>query len=203
VSRRRAARRRVLARRWTICVIALVIVCVAVFGIAPLFKKAIRDLTLPLNYSSIIRQQATQKHLDAALIAAVIDAETGFDARTSPTGAEGLMQMEPATAEFLARRSGGSGFTVADLSTPSVNIAYGSYYLRYLLNEFAGDETAALAAYNGGETNVNDWIRRAQSEGHSFGTGDIPFPQTRAYVEKVENLQQSYRHKYAGELGYD
>ncbi len=63
----------------------------------PLFQRAIRDLELPLAYASIIRQQAAEKHLDPALVAAVIYAETKFDARTSPTGAEGLMQIEPAT----------------------------------------------------------------------------------------------------------
>jgi soluble lytic murein transglycosylase len=202
VARRRAGRRRTFVRRWTFSVGLVVVVVVAVFAIAPLFQKAIRDLTLPLSYSSIIRQQAAAKHLDPALVAAVIDAETGFDARTSPAGAEGLMQMEPATAQFLAKRSGGTAFTVADLATPQVNIAYGSYYLRYLLNEFGGDETAALAAYNGGDTNVGQWIRAARAAGHPFGTSDIPFPQTRAYVEKVENLQQSYRRKYPAQLGY-
>ena len=67
----------------------------------------------------MIREQAAAKHLDPALIAAVIYAETKFDPRTSPAGAEGLMQIEPATAEFLAKLSGGYRFTTSDLATPS------------------------------------------------------------------------------------
>jgi soluble lytic murein transglycosylase len=146
VSRRRAARRRVLVRRWiTVAVVAAVLIA-AVIAALPLFQRAIRALTLPLQYSSIIVQQARSEHLDPALVAAVIDTETGFDARTSPTGAEGLMQIEPATAEFLARRSGGYAFNVADLGTPQINITYGCYYLRYLLDEYGGDLVAALAA---------------------------------------------------------
>ena len=169
---------------------------------APLFQKAINYLTLPLSYQGIIRTQAAQKHLDPALVAAVIYAETKYDPRTSPTGAEGLMQIEPQTAEFLAHRSGATTFRVSDLGTPAVNIAYGSYYLRYLLNEYGGDEVLALAAYNGGETNVDRWVAKAKARGQDFGADDIPFPETRAYVEKVLQAQQDYRSTYAKQLGY-
>jgi soluble lytic murein transglycosylase len=173
----------------------------AVQAARPLFQRAIRDLTLPLHDSAIIDAQAHAKGLDPALVAAVIDAETGFDARTSAAGAEGLMQLEPATAEALARQSGATTFHVSDLGTPAVNIAYGAYYLRQLLHTFGGDETAALAAYNGGETNVGTWIAQAHSEGHPFGLNDIPFPATRAYVQKVEQAQREYRQKYPRQLG--
>ena len=196
-------------RRRLKVLLALVLCGLLGFLISPLFEKAIQQLTLPLEYQSIIRQQAAAKGIDPALIAAVIYAETRFDARTSPTGAEGLMQIEPATAEFLARRSGGTAFTVADLATPAVNIAYGSYYLRYLMDEFGSSgqstnttELLALAAYNGGETNVHRWLADARGRGQAFTIDDIPFPQTRAYVEKVMQVQQQYRQNYARELGY-
>ena len=82
-------------------------VALAAVLLEPTVKRIVRDLTLPLDDVAVIREQAREKHLDPALIAAVIYAETKFDARTSPTGAIGLMQIEPATAEFLAHRSGG------------------------------------------------------------------------------------------------
>ena len=134
---------------------------VALLLALPLAKRAVNALGLPLQYSSVIRQEAAAKHLDPALVAAVIYAETKFDARTSPAGAVGLMQLMPETATFLAKRSGATTFTTADLSTPQVNIAYGSYYLRYLLNVYHGNTVLALAAYNGGETNVDSWVRSA------------------------------------------
>jgi soluble lytic murein transglycosylase len=197
VQRRSTRRRRLIA--------ALVFVAVLGFfgigSVSPLFQKALRDFTLPLRDSAIIKQQAASKQLDPALVAAVIYAETGFDARTSTAGAEGLMQIEPATAEALAHQSGGTAFHVSDLGTPAVNIAYGSYYLRELLNNFHGDEIAALAAYNGGEGNVDRWISRAHHAGHAFGIGDIPFPATRAYVSKVLRAETEYRQKYPGPLG--
>jgi soluble lytic murein transglycosylase len=196
-------------RRRLFVLIGLVACGVLGLLIAPLFQKAIQHLTLPLQYPAIIRQQAADKHLDPALIAAVIYAETRFVPRTSSAGAEGLMQIEPATAEFLARKSGAKTFTTADLGTPAVNIAYGSYYLRYLMNEFSGSgqpsettEVLALAAYNGGDTNVQHWLALAREEGHDFTISDIPFPQTRAYVEKVMHAQQRYRDQYARQLGY-
>src|ERR1700757_1904614 len=148
-------------------------------------ESVVRHRGLPLSEAAVIRQQAAEKHLDPALIAAVIYAETKFDSRTSPAGAEGLMQILPQTAEFLAHRSGATTFTLGDLGTPQVNIAYGSYYLRYLLNEYAGNEVAALAAYNGGETNVSRWIAQERSEGRPLTISEIPFPETRAYVARV------------------
>ncbi len=167
----------------------------------PLLHTELRKLTLPLEHADIIRQQAREKQLDAALIAAVIYAETKFVSRPSSAGAEGLMQILPATASFLAHRSGATTFTTADLATPQVNIAYGSYYLRYLLDRYGHDETLALAAYNGGAGNVDSWLARARSQGQPFTLESIPFPETRAYVVKVEQAQRDYRANYAAELG--
>jgi soluble lytic murein transglycosylase len=199
------ARSRAITRRRRARLGAVLIVGLIVLGVVlamPLFRKAVNDLTLPIAYSDVIRQQAAQKHIDPALIAAVIYAETKFDPRQSSAGAEGLMQILPQTAEFLARRSGATTFHVRDLGTPEVNIAYGSYYIRYLLDEYHGSEMLALAAYNGGETNVNRWLATARDRGLTLAVTDIPFPQTRAYVEKVLGAQRDYRRAYASQLGY-
>jgi soluble lytic murein transglycosylase len=177
-------------------------IVVALLLALPLAKRAVNALGLPLQYSSMIRQEAAAKHLDPALVAAVIYAETKFDPRTSSAGAVGLMQLLPQTATFLAERSGATTFSTADLSTPQVNIAYGSYYLRYLLNEYHGDTVLALAAYNGGETNVNNWVSSAHADGQRFRVGDIPFPETRAYVQRVLSARGQYRKTYASALGY-
>ena len=174
----------------------LVVVVTAAVLVLPAVRRLVRNLTLPLAYASMIREQAREKHLDPALIAAVIFAETKFVPRTSTTGALGLMQIEPATAEFLARRSGGTSFAIADLDSPDINIRYGSYYLRYLLDRYGGDETLALAAYNGGETNVDAWLAEAHTAGVPFTIASIPFAQTRAYVTRVERAQVSYTKDY-------
>ena len=175
---------------------------VGVILLLPVFRMAVREFTLPLRYQDVIRQEAADKHLDPAFIAAVIYAETKFYPRTSSTGAEGLMQIEPATALFLAKRSGATTFTTADLATPEVNIAYGSYYLRYLLDHYHQNKVLALAAYNGGITNVDRWEAAAQGQGHSLTVSEIPFPETQAYVERVLDAQRDYRKTYPTELGY-
>lgn len=205
INARRSPRRSHTARRRRVAVSTFVGVLVLAVGVVlamPLFRRAVNDLTLPLAYSDVIRQQAAEKHIDPALIAAVIYAETKFDPRPSSAGAEGLMQILPGTAEFLARRSGAVTFTLSDLGTPQVNIAYGSYYLRYLLDLYGGQEIPALAAYNGGETNVDRWLAQERSEDRPLTIGEIPFPQTKAYVERVLQAQQAYRRTYPAQLGY-
>jgi soluble lytic murein transglycosylase len=196
--RARAVRR----RRYVVLLGALVLAAIAVALTLPLARKAINDLSLPLTNADIIRQQAAQKHLDPALIAAVIYAETKFDPRPSPAGAQGLMQLMPQTAEFLAHRSGGVDFRVGDLATPQVNIAYGSYYLRYLIDHYGRNVPLALAAYNAGEANVDRWAADARARGHPLTIGQIPFAETRLYVERVLSSQQAYRRVYPRQLGY-
>ena len=77
------------------------------------------------------------------------------------------MQILPETAYYLAKLSGGRRFTSSDLATPSVNVAYGSYYLRYLLDHYGGNEVLALAAYNGGLANVDRWVAQADAAGRA------------------------------------
>ena len=170
---------------------------IAEFG--PL-DDAVRELTLPLRHEDIIRQQARDKGLDPALIAAVIYEESKFRDQTSHAGARGLMQITPATAKFIARDSGGVRFTQEDLATPQVNISYGAYYLRYLLRRYDGDVPMAVAAYNAGETNVNRWIEEAGGR-DSFESDDIAFPETRTYVDGVLEHRDEYADHYADELG--
>jgi peptidoglycan lytic transglycosylase len=156
---------------------------------------------LPLAHAALIREQAAAKRLDPALIAGVIYAETKFEPRTSSAGALGLMQIEPSTAEYIAHLSGGIRFTTDDLSTPKINVAYGSWYLRYLLNHYGGEEMLAVAAYNGGLANVDGWVAKAREEGRRLRVADIPFPETRVYVRRVMRAQREYRSAYARQLG--
>ncbi len=178
-------------------VLAALVVGLIVSGV----DDVVRRLGLPLSDASVIREQAGQKHLDPALIAAVIYAETKFDPRPSPAGAEGLMQILPGTAYFIAHMSGGTRFTAGDLATPRINVAYGSYYLRYLLQHYNGNEMLAVAAYNAGLANVDSWVAHANAAGTSLTVATIPFPETREYVQRVLEAQREYRTDYSRELG--
>ncbi len=149
-------------------------------------------LRYPLKYEQIVRGHAHNYRLDPALLAAVIYAESKFhsDVR-SDSGAIGLMQLLPDTAKGIAVHTGGSRFRVQDLYNPEINVRYGSWYLRHLLNKYRNEETA-LAAYNAGQDNVDRWRREG---------GKIEFSETRHYVSRVEDLKRLYRRGYGADLG--
>jgi soluble lytic murein transglycosylase len=150
-------------------------------------------LWYPLHYDAIVRGHAKNYDLEPALLAAVIEQESKFNANAkSSAGAIGLMQLQPTTAKGIAIRTGGSKFVLSDLYDPEINVRYGAWYLHHLLAKY-DDERLALAAYNAGQQNVDEW--RAAGE-------DIQFSETRAYVDKVERLKKIYRRAYATELGY-
>jgi len=180
-------------------VIGLVLVIGLAIGYAVAHRDEltdrIKEVTLPLRHEDIIRQQAQEKDIPADLIAAVIYAESRFRDQESHAGARGLMQVTPQTAELIESLSGGSTFQADDLSDPDLNIRYGTFYLRYLLDKFDQNLTAALAAYNGGETNVAAW------GGSDLSIDDIEFEETHNYVEKVLEKRDEYRHNYGDELG--
>ncbi len=168
-------------------------------GVGP-FGDAVRKITLPLNHEDVIRQQAAAKDLDPALIAAVIYQESRFRPRESSAGAKGLMQILPDTARFIARESGGTQFEIPDLATPDINIRYGSWYLRYLEGRY-GDAGLVAAAYNAGETNLDQWLEDAGGRKAFDLERDIPFKETRAYVAGVLEKREEYRKHYPEELG--
>jgi soluble lytic murein transglycosylase len=173
------------------------VVVIAVAGLGFLYLQEAKPawwerLWYPLSYSAIIRGHARNYDLDPALLAAVVYQESKFDADArSDSGAIGLMQLLPATAKGIAVHTGGSRFRVDDLYDPELNVRYGAWYLRHLLEKY-GDEQTALAAYNAGQDNVDRW----RAEG-----GGIAFAETRRYVHRVEELKEIYRKAYARQLG--
>jgi soluble lytic murein transglycosylase len=168
----------------TVLVLAVAVGAVYLRNGEPKWLDRIR---YPLRYEQIVRGHAKNYDLDPALLAAVIYQESKFRADAkSNSGAIGLMQLRPETAEGIAIRTGGARFRVSDLYNPEINVRYGSWYLRHLLDKY-GDEKDALAAYNAGQRNVDEW--RAEGKG-------IQFSETREYVDRVEHLKGVYRDAY-------
>ncbi|HEX5489312.1 MAG TPA: lytic transglycosylase domain-containing protein [Rhodanobacteraceae bacterium] len=137
--------------------------------------------TVPLHlaaYGNDIRAAAKQTGVSAALLRAVIHAESGFNSRAlSYKGAQGLMQLMPATAVELG---------VGDAFDPGQNISGGARYLAMLLRDYHGDVGLAAAAYNAGEGAVS-----------KYG-GVPPYAETQVYVKRVALLYQRYRKALAG-----
>lgn len=193
---------------WLIAASA-VAVAALIFAISRLdIGEAIRELTLPLRHDDIIRQEASDEDIatvadeqislpatDPALLAAIIYAESRFHDQTSTAGARGLMQITPDTADTIEKISGGETFVFEDLADPELNIRYGSFFFRYLLYLYDGNEAAALAAYNAGIGNADSW------GGSDLDPDDIEFEETRNYVDQVLDRREEYRDNYADELG--
>ncbi|MDQ2629918.1 MAG: lytic transglycosylase domain-containing protein [Actinomycetota bacterium] len=192
--------KRKVRRRRRLAALGAVAVLLGVFAGALVasgtFDEALQELTLPLRHEDVIRQQSEEKEVDASLIAAVIYSESKFKDQTSSAGARGLMQITPEAAEYIEKQSGGTTFELSDLGDPELNIRYGTFLLRELLDRYEGDEAAALAAYNAGPGNADEW------GGADLTIEDIEFPETRAYVEEVLEKKHEYRSEYATELGY-
>jgi soluble lytic murein transglycosylase len=151
----------------------------------------------PLAYRSEIVGYAHIYHLDPALVAAVIYEESRFRPDTSSSaGAIGLMQLLPSTARGIAEHTGGGRFRIPqDLYVPDLNIRYGCWYLGHLERRYAGRRDAtdlALAAYNAGQANVDEWIAHTPA-GHAVR---LRFTATRDYVADVRATQALYRRAY-------
>ena len=177
-----------LAVAVSLLLLALAGAALFVFETSPPWFERLR---YPLRYGAIVRAGARAEGLDPALIAAVIYAESKFrPTAVSSAGAIGLMQLTPTTAEAIALRTGGTAFRVSDLTDPTINIRYGSWYLHDLFAKYRS-VALALAAYNAGQGNVDRWL--------AAGDG-IPFPETRDYVARVEQLEQVYRDAWHSQL---
>jgi soluble lytic murein transglycosylase len=199
---KRRGRARLKRRRLVLLLAGAVIAALVLISLKPWADKAVQELKLPLRHEDVIRQQAKDKNLDPTLIAGVIYVESRFRDQTSHAGAKGLMQLMPSTADYIARKSGGTQFVEGDLADPQINISYGSWYLRYLLQRYHGNVALALAAYNAGEGKVDEWWLDAADRGEKFAVArHIPFPETREYVSKVLDARRAYRKEYAAELG--
>lgn len=179
---------------------AVVILGVIVGGAALVLERmqpdAYQRLRHPLAYESLVRTTAANYDLDPALLASVIASESAFAAdAVSPVGAIGLMQILPSTGESIANRRGIEDFDPATLSDPAVNLDFGAWYLRDLIDKYADHPQAldlALAAYNAGQGNVDAW-----AEGTPVGEAVvIPYPETRAYIAKVQRLETIYREAW-------
>lgn len=154
-----------------------------------------RRLSYPLDYEPSIQAAAKRHAVDPYLITAMIRVESSFDPEVkSPKGAVGLMQVLPSTARYVEKRRGNSRLTTS-LVRPAYNIDIGTAYFRYLVDRY-GTTEYALAAYNGGEANVDKWIAGRESETPREVVRDFPFPETRAFVRKVLETRLIYLELY-------
>jgi len=173
--------------------IVLFLLVVAATAVRPLGR-----LFYPVPYREMVFFYARQNGLDPLLVLALMRTESKFfPLAVSSTGARGLMQLMPETADWVARKLGVE-FQVERLFEPEYNLRLGTWYLAYILREFNGNLTAALAAYNGGKEKVKEWLVTGTWSGTMADLEKIPFPETRGFVRQVLRDYSIYRWLYRG-----
>ncbi len=156
------------------------------------------EFLYPLGYWELVKEQSARHALDPYLVVALIREESAFGERVvSRAGAVGLMQLLPKTADQLSKGAGGS-VERADLDSPAANVGLGTRYLAQMLEEFNGNWTQALAAYNAGPHHVRRWLETRGYRGDDEFVEEIPFPETQHYVKRVLGSYHRYRAQYAG-----
>ena len=193
--RKRSARARAL-RTAGIALLSGVLLSVGAYFLNIRMEKN----TYRLAYAEAILRESGAFGLDPCLVAAVIHCESRGQAEAcSPKGARGLMQIMPATGEWISEKLALTSFTEDALYEADVNIRLGCWYLSYLLEKYDGEKDLALAAYNAGPGNVKKWLEDpAYSENGRLTA--IPFSETEAYVKRVNAASEKYRELYEEEL---
>lgn len=160
-------------------------------------SKAFWRFVYPLPYKEIIFAEAAHNNVDPYLVAAIIRTESNFAPQAeSKRGARGIMQIMPETGTWAADRMNLQGFHPDTLYDTATNIKIGCWYLNNLNLEFRGNKILVVAAYNAGRGNVRGWLQEEQWSGEHAAVDQIPFEETRIYVNKVLKSYRWYRYLY-------
>ncbi|MTI48565.1 MAG: lytic transglycosylase domain-containing protein [Firmicutes bacterium] len=174
----------------------MIIILIAILSVAFFSIKWVANVLYPLHYKEYIDNYSSEFQVDPLLVASIIKAESKFykDA-TSNKGAIGLMQITPSTGSWIASQMGIEEYKVDILYDPETNIMMGCWYIDNLNKQF-GNIELVLAAYNGGRGNVKKWLGDTQYSLDGENLYDIPFSETKKYVEKVKQNYKIYKILY-------
>ena len=171
-----------------IALVALVILIFGVFGLKILY---------PLKYGDLVEKYSNENNLDKMLVYAIIKAESNFNPEiTSHSGAMGLMQIMEETGQEIAEELDVEYEEKEDLYKPEVNIMIGTKYFANLLKTYKNNMNLALAAYNAGIGNVNEWIKEGIIKADGSDVENIPFKETNNYVRKILRDYKIYKDLY-------
>jgi soluble lytic murein transglycosylase len=187
--------------KWGIIILVIVVVGLSLYkGITDYFD----DFFYRIAYENYIYEYSDKYGIDPYLVMAVIKVESNFKTDAiSPKGAIGLMQIMPETGKWLAKINKFDNYSDEALMEAETNIMYGCSYLNWLNKQFDGDRTKVLAGYNGGIGNVKEWLNDQQYSRDGISLDNIPFPETKNYVKKVEHYYDIYKKRYGkGKISY-
>lgn len=162
------------------------------------FSAGVKQRLYPIDHADELIAAADRYGLDRALVAAVVKTESGFKANAvSSVGARGLMQLMPATAEWIASKRG-LDYDEERLFDVETNLDYGCWLLKYLIDRYGGSVRNALIAYNAGSGRLDEWLKTGADDNGELI--EIPYPETRSYVQKITELTEKYRDLYEDTL---
>lgn len=163
-----------------------------------LWHKPILRLFFVLDYGNQIVAYSRENQVNPAMISAIVFTESRFDTLAkSHKGALGLMQIMPETGAGVARELNWEEFSSNDLLDPDKNLRIGIWYIAYLKRQFNYNDYLALASYNAGLSNVNNWITEGTWDGDTVRIEQIPFPETKKYLLQIMFLKRIYSYLYS------
>ena len=186
-----------------------VIVSIVLFVVSSLLhgktSRSFNESLYPVKYEYYVESYAREFNVDVCLVYGVIRTESGFDPNAvSQAGAIGLMQLMPDTFTWLQNyRTDFMPDKLLDSSElykPQVNIEYGTYLLRYLLDRYDGDVSLAIIAYNAGYGNVDNWLADGTIPKTGVTSGSVPFSETANYLDRVTEAMEMYRSLYYSDV---
>jgi soluble lytic murein transglycosylase len=155
-------------------------------------------LRFPTPYRDLMQAHINENALDEAWVYGLIRQESRFiGVARSSAGASGLMQVMPATAKWIAKRLGMTGYQPAMITQLDTNMRFGTHYMRYTLDRMEGQALMATAAYNAGPSRPKRWAAQQPLDGPIYAD-TIPFTETRDYVKKV----MANAYYYAQQMGH-
>jgi soluble lytic murein transglycosylase len=181
-----------MGRRILLVIFITLAAIAAIIGVVFLRDYILRQ-QFPLEYEDLIVKYSNAYNLDPYFVAALIDTESDFnDKAVSKDGAQGLMQIMPDTAEWIAQKLDVQDYNMMD---PENNIEFGCWYLNFLQDKFSGEEQLMMAAYNAGHNKVEEWLAKGYSKDGAT-LDEIPYAETKNYVNKVSRAYEQYKKLY-------
>ena len=157
----------------------------------------IKMARFPIKYEEAVTKYSQIYELDPYMVYSIIKVESSFDEKAeSNKGARGLMQITPSTGEWIAEKLKIKEFDSDDLFLPEINIMMGTWYFNYLTEKFDNDITLAIAAYNAGPGNVQNWLNDEDISHNGEELNRIPYRETENYVKKFNNAYEQYKELY-------
>ena len=191
--RRRARRLRLIA---AIAALVLALAALTVWIVVDRAPEVVMQ-RYPMEYESTIRLCARLNDIPPAYVAAVILAESSYDPQAvSSVNAQGLMQLLPSTAEWIAGRLGET-YAEGCLFNPETNIRFGCWYLGFLMQRYHGDMRLSSSAYHAGQGNVDKWLQNPDYSPDGVTLAVIPYDTTDTYVQRVLKYYEKYAELYA------